>query len=369
MRATYRKAAAVLLLLVAAAALVPLLRAQSGESVGSADQVWLVRSDGQALHKVNPAEKFQRDPAWSPDGGRLVFTSRSKGRTVIEIAAADTGAIRRVTVPRRLGNPSAPAWSPRRDELAFAAVREGRFDLRRTIARIRPDGSRLRQLASHPFGAIVESGPVWSPDGSRLAYIRQRKWRPPKHKPAPPVNPTTEALDVVVMSRTGRKHVIRLGGDDADPRWSPDGRRIAFVHQVGRGRFELRTVAPDGRQSRRLGTGLRGPGNPAWSPDSRQIALTAIAADRRPHLFVVDAVGRARQVPVTGLVALVRPAWSPDGKLLAFADYGGHVNVIAPDGSEQRTLATLAGADFFQLAWSPDGRWIAFVAAKHVQET
>ena len=210
-------------------------------------------------------------------------------------------------------------------------------------------GRAYRRLASHPFGAIVDSGPVWSPDGRRLAYIRQRKWRPPKNKPAPPVNPTTEALDLVVASRSGRKRVIPLGGDDTDPRWSPDGRRIAFVHQVGRSRYQLWTVAPDGRDVRRLATGLRGPRNPAWSPDGRQIALTAIAADNRPHLFVVDAAGRARQVPVTGLVAEIRPTWSPDGKLLAFADYDGHVNVIAPDGSGQRTLATLAGADFFEL--------------------
>ena len=74
-------------------------------------------------------------------------------------------------------------------------------------------------------------------------------------------------------------------------------------------------------------------------------------------------------MPVTGLVAEVRPTWSPDGKLLAFADYDGHVNVIGPDGTGQRTLATLAGRTSSSLEWSPDGRWIALVAAKHVQET
>ena len=178
MRLTRPKAAAVLLLLVAAGALVPLLRAESGETVGSADQVWIVRSDGQDLHKVNPSEKYQRDPAWSPDGRRLVFTSRSKGRAVIEIASADTGAIRRVAVPRRLGNPTAPAWSPRRDELAFGAVREGRFDLRRTIAR-----TRLRRVGPTTAGVP----PV---RGDRRLGTRLVTGRPPARlRPAAQVAP------------------------------------------------------------------------------------------------------------------------------------------------------------------------------------
>jgi Tol biopolymer transport system component len=366
MRSTRSKVVPALAVLVAAGALAPLVRAQSGETVGSADQIWVVRSDGQGLHKLSPGEKWQRGPAWSPDGRRIAFTSKTKGRTVIEIASLDNGALRRIRVPKRIGTPTAPAWSPRRGELAFAAVRTFKIDIRQTIARIRLDGSGFRRLADFPFGAVVDSGPVWSPDGRRLAYVRQRKWRP-HGKPVPPVVPDTEALDLVVASRTGRKHVIRIRGDDADPRWSPDGKRIAFVHRVGRSRFELRTVTPDGRHVRRLATRLLGPRFPAWSPDGRQIALTAIGQDRRPHPYLVDSAGRSREVPVAGLVAELRPAWSPDGKLLAFADYDGHVNVIAPDGSGQRAVATLPNADLFELSWSPDGSWIAFVAAKHVQ--
>jgi Tol biopolymer transport system component len=367
MRPSHLKIGLPLVVLVAAGALVPFLSAQSDDTVGSADHLWIVRPNGQSLHKVNPGEKSQRDVTWAPDGRRLVFTSQSKGRTVIEIAAADTGAIRRIRVQRRLGTPAAPAWSPRRKELAFAAVREGKIDLTQSIARIRLDGSGLRRLASHPYGAVVDNGPVWSPDGERLAFIRQRKWRPPKNKPAPPVNPATEALDVAITSRTGRKRVIRLAGDDVDPRWSPDGRRIAFVHKAGPERYELRTVTPGGLRVQRLAPGLVGPRNPEWSPDGRRIALTALGADRRPHLFVVDASGQAREVPVTGLVAQLRPAWSPDGRLLAFADYDGHLNIVAPDGSGQRTVATLAGAEFFDLTWSPNGRWIAFTAAKRIK--
>jgi tricorn protease len=114
--------------------------------------------------------------------------------------------------------------------------------------------------------------------------------------------------------------------------------------------------------------GLLGPRNPEWSPDGQVVALTAIASDHRPHLYLADLGGTARQVPVSGLVAELRPSWSPDGRWLAFADYDGHVNVIAPDGSGQHAIATLPGAEFYELSWSPDGRWIAFTAAKRPPE-
>jgi Tol biopolymer transport system component len=332
---------------------------ESAETVGSAHQVWLVRSDGSALHKLKPSVQWQRGVSWSPNSRQLAFTSRRKRRGTLEIGSVASGAIRRIAVDRRLGSPSAPAWSPRGNELAFAAGREGKIDFTQSIATIGVDGTGLRRLASHPSGAGIDAGPVWSPDGRRIAYIRQRKWRPPKNKPAPPVHPVTGSLDLVIVSRTGRKRVVRIPGDDDHPRWSPDGRRIAFIHEN-----ELRTVRPDGRGQRRLGVGLKGLRSPAWSPDSRRITVTAIGSDRRPHLFVVDSAGDPRQVPVSGLVAQVPPAWSPDGSLITFTDYEGHLNVVAPDGSGQRTVATLASAEFYELAWSPDGRWIAFVAAK-----
>ena len=364
-------AIAVLLLLgtLALATVVPRLRAATA-ALPVNDQILVVGSDGQGLRMLSDGRRYYQHPAWSPDGKRLAFTAASsRGRRVLQILRFPTGPARRVPVGRPLGDPAEPEWSPRRDELAFFTYRELTHDTLRSVVIARTDGSRPRRLATHLYGGGSAAGPVWSPNGNRLAYIRQRRWRRKPGKPVPPTYPATEAFDLVVVSRTGHRHLIRIPGDDSDPRWSPGGRRIAFVHKAGRERYELWTISPSGHHRRRLAKGLLGPRDPEWSPDGRQIALTAIGADRRPHLFLVDAAGRARQIPVAGLVAELRPAWSPDGKLLAFADYDGHVNVIAPDGSGQRTVATLPDADIFELVWSPDGRWIAFSAAKHVKET
>ena len=363
---------AVLLLLgtLALATTLPGLHADSLPALPVNDQILIVGSDGHGLRMLSDGRRYYRYPAWSRDGRKLAFTAAATGgRQVLETYPFPGGPARRVPVRRRLGNPSEPQWSPRRQELAFSTYREFKIDTLRSVVIARSDGSRPRRLATHAYGASFPAGPVWSPDGNRLAFVRQRGWRPKPGKPVPPTNPTTEAFDLVVVSRTGHRHLIRIPGADTDPRWSPGGRRIAFVHKAGRERYELWTISPSGHHRRRLAKGLLGPRDPEWSPDGRHIALTAIGADRRPHLFLVDAAGRARQIPVAGLVAELRPAWSPDGKLLAFADYDGHVNVIGPDGSGQRTVATLPDADIFELVWSPDGRWIAFVAAKHVKET
>jgi TolB protein len=353
---------------VAAGGLVSQLRGESAPTVERLEQVWLVRADGQGLRRLTSG-RSHRGPTWSPDGRGLAFTGGDR-RGGIQIASLESGMVRRVPLSPRLGRPDVVAWSPRRDELAFDAISETRAIPARTVATVRLDGSGLRRLAAHPFGSIVDSGPVWSPDGKRIAYIRQRKRRPPRHPSQaqpPPVVPATEALDLAIAAPGGAVRRVPLRGSESSPRWSPNGRWILLVRGLqGRRTLGLWRVTWSSGHPRTVARQLVGPVEANWSPDSRSVAFSGVTfkGDRHTHLYVVDANGRAPPRLLVREVDIVSPTWSPSGDLIAFGDFEGRLRAIGPNGIGERTLPTLPGASIGDLDWSPDGRWIAFTAAR-----
>jgi Tol biopolymer transport system component len=127
-------------------------------------------------------------------------------------------------------------------------------------------------------------------------------------------------------------------------------------------------IAATGGRSR-LVVRLASAAGASWSPDGKLIAFAGSApGEPRTHLYVVrpDGSGLRR---LTGEITSDRPVWSPDGKLIAFGTYASSIDVIAPDGTGRKTVASMPGADIRSLAWSPDGRTIAFAAQKQQPET
>jgi hypothetical protein len=161
-----------------------------------------------------------------------------------------------------------------------------------TLAFARPGGiyllagGRTRLLA--PGGAE----PSWSPDGRRLAYV------------APGAG---NATDLFVVDADGH-HAGRLtrtdGVDETSPSWSPDGRRIV-VERGG----DIVVLRADRSAERRLAVGIE----PAWSPLGRRIAFS----DGDDLYLAPGQGGRARRV-VAALGSQSSPAWSPDGRRLAY---------------------------------------------------
>src|SRR5207253_5216324 len=105
-----------------------------------------------------------REPHWSPDGGRIAFSSDRGGNYDIWILTLASGALDKVT--SNAANVFMPAWSPDGREIAFVSDRRespGVYAV--TIQESRSTGERLVQSAS---GAVA--GPSWSPDGRSVAF-------------------------------------------------------------------------------------------------------------------------------------------------------------------------------------------------------
>ena len=177
--------------------------------------------------------------------------------------------------------------------------------------------------------------------------------------------------DIYVMNAdgSGKRNLTRDRANDDYPTWSPDGRRIAFLHGRGRGRGQLYVVNADGSGLRRLGRNRAGvvPSQLVWSPDGRTIYFGR-------YLVSTDGSG-ARRLPYIPLTAV----WSPDGRQIAFAGkrnrYRGLVRaaiadldiyVMNADGSGTRRLTHNAGYNG-EPAWSPDGRKIAFQSKRRFE--
>lgn len=213
--------------------------------------------------------------------------------------------------------------------IAFVSERSGNVE----IYSVRADGSRLGQLTRN---RLEDTAPLFSPDGNRAVFSRaQGEYSP-------------QALWLMNADGSGQR---KLAKDAHNAAWSPDSRRLAYVHS-GRGNSEPLVIA-DVDSDRRIT--VRGSNfGPAWSPDGTELTFW-----RGADLATVDNEGQGlttirRHVPSSG----ARLTWLPSGEI-TYAGYQGIV-VMRADGRGARRL--VRGS--FSVAWSPDGTRFAAVDEK-----
>jgi Tol biopolymer transport system component len=233
------------------------------------------------------------------------------------------------------------------------------------ILSVEPDGSGLSTLTTMSDLELAAE-PTWSPDGQRIAFVVQRFQ----------ADGGTGRSDIWVMEQDGGDaHALTDGpGSSWAPSWSPDGTRIAFMRSSSDGAEEVWTM--DGNGSDPHPFTLCGPPecvsdtSPTWSPDGGSIAFvrSSGAGAVVPLSIMVwpaDGTGRTRSIPIEGATWADELAWSPDGLEFAFTrsfetGTGFGLAVVDADGTSLRPLTDMPSAQ--AAAWSPDGRQVAFMA-------
>jgi Tol biopolymer transport system component len=182
-----------------------------------------------------------------------------------------------------------------------------------------------------------ETAPALSPDGTRVAYVREG------------------TLVSVELDGDDPRQPAGDGSGDRDPTWTPDGAAIVFVQEPGvSAPPELARVAAAG------GT----PEPIAFAPVPADPAKPDVSPDGTRLAFACACSGEVSAGPIGGgaatvLAAGAHPAWSPDGAKLAFERDEG-VWTMAADGGSPVELYRQDGHVSEQPVWSPDGGRVAF---------
>jgi Tol biopolymer transport system component len=151
--------------------------AYSSDKAGSED-LYVRELDGGAERRLTSLPGAEVAAAWSPDGSSIAFQDQDGATFTVDVAS---GAVRQVLDP--VWEPGPPTWGPDGDTLALAALEPFSARFREGTSQVLTldlDSGSTRYVDPLPFRSLsnrVDSGPVWSPDGRHLAFvIESRLW-------------------------------------------------------------------------------------------------------------------------------------------------------------------------------------------------
>jgi serine/threonine protein kinase/Tol biopolymer transport system component len=284
-------------------------------------------------------------PRFSPDGRVLRFTildPKTKSTSLWEISGDSN--------PHRLlpgwNDPPAECcgnWSPDGKYFVFQSTRDNRTNIWAL-----GNGALWKLLHRRPVqvtaGPVEFSAPVFSHDGAKLFAVGE------------------ERRGELVRYDAEARHLPYLSGISADRfDFSRDGQWVAYVAYPD---GTLWRSKADGSQKQPMTKPPLNVHLPRWSPDGRQIAFSGSEGGRTSKIYVIPATGGSPVEVLPGLQRQREPSWSADGRSLVF---NGCEGCLAPTDwalyevkVETRETSRLPDSvGLYEPRWSPDGRYIA----------
>lgn len=220
------------------------------ETIYNESSLYLINADGTGLKELTPAPGSDFEPAWSPDGTKIAFTSVRGGFRQIYLLDVNSLEVQLLTNTTSAIESSQPSWSPDGTKIAYMVKRVGAYQ----VWSMNRDGQEAVQLV-HSGQELLDYLPSWSPDG-RTVFFNQRRqgaFRP-------------WLMQVYAEDLTQEARRLNFITPIEDVSFSPDGYWLAFEGMDSEGNRDIyyMTVAGSGRT--RLANDPKIDFDPAWRP-------------------------------------------------------------------------------------------------------
>lgn len=262
--------------------------------VNGNDQIQLTDNAG-LLTQLTFDRSNNSQPAWSPDGKRIVFVSDRDGNDELYVMDADGRNQTRLTNDAKTD--FMPSWSPKGDRIAFVSSRDGFTE----IYVMNSDGSGTVRLTEDGYDNF---DPSWSRDGSKIISVSTRG--------------AQQGNGIWVMNTDGsdKVQIYASIGKSRHPVWSPDETTLAFDRvtpdNLGGSILGVFTMSVDGSNVTNISGSATFANSPSWSPDGKRIAYAV--QDNCDWYYCYDYVRVLSKEGVPSLWAwpnVTQPAWKP----------------------------------------------------------
>jgi serine/threonine protein kinase/Tol biopolymer transport system component len=308
------------------------------QDLASSDRsLWEVTAEGKNLHQLLPGwqpPSSDSDGKWTSDGRYFVFQARGQ----IWALPEKTGLFEHGTgKPIQLTSSPMPLASPLPSKDGKKLFVVGRT-LHGTLSRYERN---LHQFLPF-FSNFSAECTAFSPDGQWIAFV-------------------TYPEGVLWRSRVDGTERLRLTDPPVyplNPRWSPDGKQIAFWgYQAGK-RDEIYSVSAGGGGSEQLVSSDSATREPNWSPRGDAILFEEVVPGALPKLELIN-LQTHRISTVPGSTGYTSPRWSPDGRYLAAMTKNGLKMVLFDFETGKWSDLVETAVDFPN--WSKDGQYVYFL--------